>query len=161
MSEGSEGAWQVTFRNFKYFRLSCVWESKEDVWKIGGKNFKDWRDNQARDITQGHSLSYCKIWPLFLMDFKKSLTGLPWRSSVEGLPAGVGDADWVPGFERVTGRKSRGPQTEEIGCKCQTFFISLLSGRRKQTTSVKFFPFAILCCHDETWFHLNLTFLKP
>ena len=28
-----------------------------------------------------------------------------------------------------------------IGCKCQTFFISLSSGRRKQTTSVRFlFP---------------------
>ena len=23
------------------------------------------------------------------------------------------------------------------------------------------FPFKILCCHDDTWFHLNLTFLKP
>ena len=29
--------------------------------------------------------------------------------------------------ERVTGRKARGLQTEEIGFKCQTFFISLLS----------------------------------
>ena len=28
---------------------------------------------------------------------------------------------------------------EEIGCKCQTFFISLISSRRKQTTSVRFF----------------------
>ena len=27
---------------------------------------------------------------------------------------------------RVTGRKTRGLQTEEIGCKCQAFFISLL-----------------------------------
>ena len=27
--------------------------------------------------------------------------------------------------ERVTGRKARGLQTEEIGCRCQTFFISL------------------------------------
>ena len=27
--------------------------------------------------------------------------------------------------ERVTGRKARGPQAEEIGCKCQTFFLSL------------------------------------
>ena len=26
---------------------------------------------------------------------------------------------------------------EEIGCKYQTFFISLLSGRRKQTVSVR------------------------
>ena len=42
-------------------------------------------------------------------------------------------------FERVTGRKARGLQMEEIGCKCQTFFLSLLSGRRKQI-SVKFFP---------------------
>ena len=43
---------------------------------------------------------------------------------------------------RVTGRKARGLQTGEIGCKCQTIFISLLSGRRRQTTSVRaFFPF--------------------
>ena len=45
--------------------------------------------------------------------------------------------------ERVTGGKARGLQTEEISdirdCKCQTFFLSPLSGRRKQTTSVRFF----------------------
>ena len=43
-------------------------------------------------------------------------------------------------IEWVTGRKARGLQTEEIGCKYQTFFISLLSGRRKQTTNVRYFP---------------------
>ena len=37
--------------------------------------------------------------------------------------------------ERVTGRKARGLQTEEGGCKCQTF-LSLLSGRRKQTSDI-------------------------
>ena len=37
--------------------------------------------------------------------------------------------------ERVTGRKARGLQMEEIGCKCQTF-LSLLSGRRKQTWDI-------------------------
>ena len=37
--------------------------------------------------------------------------------------------------ERVIGRKARGLQTEEIGCKCQTFF-SLLRGRRKQTSDI-------------------------
>ena len=42
--------------------------------------------------------------------------------------------------ERVTGRKARGLQTEEIGCKCQTF-LSLLSGRRKQTGDI--FSFSI------------------
>ena len=36
------------------------------------------------------------------------------------------------GGERVTGRKARGLQMEEIGCKCQTF-LSVLSSRRKQT----------------------------
>ena len=46
--------------------------------------------------------------------------------------------------ERVTCMEARGLQTEEIGCKCQMFFISLLSGRKKQTTSVRFFfPFSI------------------
>ena len=31
MSEGSEGAWQVTFRNFKYFRLFCVFGKARKV----------------------------------------------------------------------------------------------------------------------------------
>ena len=39
--------------------------------------------------------------------------------------------------ERVTGKKARGLQMEEIGCKCQTF-LSLLSGRRKQTSEFFF-----------------------
>ena len=133
----------------------------------------------------------------------------------------------------VTGRKAMGLQMEEIGCKCQTF-LSLLSGRRKQTSDI-FFPslykfkrrlkqlpemretwvrslsredplekemaahssilawripwmeepsrlqsmgsqrvrhdwatslslhfyLKILCCHNDTWFHLKLTILKP
>ena len=41
--------------------------------------------------------------------------------------------------ERIKGRKARDLQMEEIGCKCQTFFISLLSGRKIQTTSVRIF----------------------
>ena len=43
-----------------------------------------------------------------------------------------------PVIERITGRKARGLQMEEIGCKCQTFFLSL-SGRKKQTSDI-FFP---------------------
>ena len=47
------------------------------------------------------------------------------------------------GLERVTGKKARSLQTQKIACKYQTFFkISLLRGRRKQT-SVAFFPFSI------------------
>ena len=38
-------------------------------------------------------------------------------------------------LERVTGRKARGLQMEERGCKCQTF-LSLLSSRRKQTSNI-------------------------
>ena len=37
-------------------------------------------------------------------------------------------------YERVTGRKARGLQMEETGCKRQTFFLSLLSSMRKQTS---------------------------
>ena len=73
------------------------------------------------------------------------------------------------GIERVAGRKARGPQAEEIDSKCQTFFffLSLLRGRRKQTTSVRYSPpsvykierslFKILRCHNYTWFHLNFS----
>ena len=39
--------------------------------------------------------------------------------------------------ERVTGRKARGLQREEVGCKCQTF-LSLLSSKRKQTSDIFF-----------------------
>ena len=42
--------------------------------------------------------------------------------------------------ERVTGRKAKGFQMEETGCKCQTFLF-LLSGRRKQTSNI--FSFSI------------------
>ena len=45
------------------------------------------------------------------------------------------------GTERVTGRKARGLQMEELGFKGQTFFLSLLSIWRKQS-SVTFFPFS-------------------
>ena len=45
------------------------------------------------------------------------------------------------GNERVTGRKARGLQMEEIACKCQTF-LSPLSGRKKQTSDI-FFSFSI------------------
>ena len=70
--------------------------------------------------------------------------------------------------ERVTGRKARGLQREEIACKCQTF-LSLLSSRRKQTSDIFSFSIKIqkevslkiLCCHNDTWFHLKLTILKP
>ena len=59
--------------------------------------------------------------------------------------------DWY-NIERATGREARGRQTEERGCKCQTF-LSLLSGRRKQTSDI-FFPslykfkrrFLLKCC---------------
>ena len=50
--------------------------------------------------------------------------------------------------------------------------MSLLGSRRKQTTSGKIFSpslyefkrrflLKIMCCHDDIWLHLSLTFLKP
>ena len=44
--------------------------------------------------------------------------------------------------ERVTGRKARGLQMEEIAGKCQTFLF-LLSGRRKQTRDIVSFSIQI------------------
>ena len=45
--------------------------------------------------------------------------------------------------ERVADREARGLQMEETGYRCH-FLNSLLSGKRKQTTSVRFFPFSML-----------------
>ena len=47
----------------------------------------------------------------------------------------IGEERQVKDIERVTGRKARDLQTEEIACKCQTF-LSLLSSKRKQTSDV-------------------------
>ena len=55
--------------------------------------------------------------------------------------------------QRVTGRKSRGPQEEESNHKCQAVFPPSLYTFKKFLLK--------LCCHDDTWVHLNLTFLKP
>ena len=73
-----------------------------------------------------------------------------WRSLVGYSPWDRKELDtteWVtlslplaPPGERVTGRKARGLQMEEIACKCQTF-LSLFSGRRKQTSDI--FSFSI------------------
>ena len=72
--------------------------------------------------------------------------------------------------ERVTGRKVRGLQMEEIGWKCQTFFVSLLSGWRKQITSVKIFSpslykikkrLLLKFCVAMTILGCTWTFLKP
>ena len=67
---------------------------------------------------------------------------------------------------RVTGRKARGLQMEEIGCKCQTFFfISPLNSRRTQTLHGNFFSYVMkLCiyfgiCLPSKWLHLRLFFL--
>ena len=47
--------------------------------------------------------------------------------------------------ERVTARKARGLQREEAleAANVRHFFLSLLRGRRKQSTSVRFFSFFI------------------
>ena len=66
-----------------------------------------------------------------------------WKRSVFILIPKKGNAKNIQTTERVTGRKARGHQTEEIGCKCQAFFTSPLSGRRKQTTGVNFFSFSM------------------
>ena len=65
-----------------------------------------------------------------------------WKSGPErsGMVKNWKGTSSVEPSERVTGRKARGLQMEEIACKCQTF-LSLLSGRRKQTSDI--FSFSI------------------
>ena len=62
------------------------------------------------------------IWQLFTIHCRSRSQSLHMLGQVVPLATGLA---WEGMSERVTGRKARGPQTEEIGCKCQTFFISL------------------------------------
>ena len=54
------------------------------------------------------------------------------------------DGDCSHEIERVTGRKARGLQTEEIGCKRQAFFISL---KRQKETNYQYFFLLYASCH--------------
>ena len=71
-------------------------------------------------------------------------------------------------------QEARSPQAEEIDYKCHAiffFFLSKAAGGNKLKVAYIFVSlsiqnqkeasFTILGCHDSTWFHLNLTFLKP
>ena len=85
--------------------------------------------------THSHLLSICHIHlrrPLFFTALGNGNKRTPWtqswttwlQASQVQLHQGVfcGHQETC---ERVTGRKVKGLQKEEIGCKCQTFFISL------------------------------------
>ena len=64
--------------------------------------------------------------------------------------------------DRVTGRKAGSLQTEEMLKVLGRFSLSLKWQEETNNKSQIFFSsLKILCCHDNTWFHLNLTFLKP
>ena len=87
-------------------------------------------------------------------------------SFVHGIfQAGV--LEW--GAIAFSGRKAKGLQMEEISC-IRCFFISVKQREEANNkchfffllyTNLKEISFKILCCHDYTWFHPNLSFLKP
>ena len=88
--------------------------------------FEDYKDNTQNPVTilyTNRKLSESKIKKILIAVTTK-------RISVSKFNQGL-----LKPIERVTGRKARVLQMEEIACKCQTF-LSLLSGRRKQTSNI-------------------------
>ena len=75
---------------------------------------------------------------------------------VDILREGDGGTNWGSS-EGVTGRKARGPQAEEIDGKGQPFFFFFSFSIQ----NLKGISFKILCCHDDIWFPLNVSFLRP
>ena len=91
------------------------------------------KDNYARVVSEGLCVCVLGRVPLFATPWTIACQPLcPWRFSGQEYWSGL---PFLP--ERVTGRKARGLQTEERGCKCQ-IFLSLLNGRRKQTSDMFF-----------------------
>ena len=153
----------------------CIFESSQLEGSCAGDLLSSYRSQQmCKDVewlepqTQlALAQLLCQtVWQLLKM-FNRTILW-PCNSTSRDLPKRHENI-WPQKSERVTGRKARGLQMEEMGCKCQTIFLSLLSSRRKQT-SVRFFSPSLykfkkrfllkFCFHDDTWFHLNLTFLK-
>ena len=126
---------------------------KAESWKIDafwtvvlGKNlespldFKDIQPVHPKGDQSGRTDVEAETPILWPPDAKSWLigkdpdAGRDWGAEGEGDDRGWSGLD---GIERVTGRKARGLQLEEIACKCQTV-LSLLSSRRKQTCYILF-----------------------
>ena len=138
--------------------LLCIYLHKVPDWSSTSTAHKaiesDWHLNHSghceRNIsseTSGSTLITTRYWDVRL-SFRSSenFIALCWKDLGKTLKWKF----WyifsqelirIIASKRVTGRKARGLQMEEIGCKCQTF-LSPLSGRRKQTNDI-FFPFSI------------------
>ena len=93
-----------------------------------------WLSRSWRYFVYSFSVYYCHLFLIFSISVKS----VPFLSF--SVPIFAWNVHLVSTYERVTGRKARGLQMEEIACKCQTF-LSLLSGRRKQTSNI--FSFSI------------------
>ena len=63
------------------------------------------------------------------------------------------------------GNRQEGQGSPNRGNRLQVsdifFSLPYVAGWNKLELSVFFSSLKILCCHDDTWFHMNLTFLKP
>ena len=138
--------------------IIAMWVHRQDV--IGPKaknkiNKKEHKHVRGRTYTCNVSLNPCHDLTRELSPQRRQLRlqGLQILSHREpssfitiSLPAELMKASKEKSKDlnewRITDRKARGLQTEEISCKCQTFFLSLLNGRRKQTNII-FSPFFI------------------
>ena len=70
-------------------------------------------------------------WTSLMAQIVKNILAMQDPGLIPRLERSPGDG------ERVTGRKARGLQKEEIAGKCRTF-LSLLSSRRKHTSGIFF-----------------------
>ena len=76
-------------------------------------------------LSLGHILIEFQLIPVTTSELNH-LQRLNFHIRSHSQTKGLGLKQLFWGNERVTGRKARGLQMEEIDCKCQTFFSSLL-----------------------------------
>ena len=117
------------------------------LWPLWHRNLTQVKGNLRAGPNISHDPCFREFWlrpeptytlkPTFPMSFREGI-----RQEGKGSPNG-GDRLQVSDIFSLSLK-----QQEETNYMCQIFFPSLIS-------------FKILCCHDFTWFHLNLTCLKP
>ena len=123
--ELSQGCW-VEATNAKFSNITSQYRS---LWVTSGSSHSSWDKSTATSskVTLSYHDGVCSVpeQPLSPGQLVPQ-TSTPCPSSSTAPTLRILPCPEATGAnERVTGRKARGLQMEKIGCKCQTFFLSL------------------------------------
>ena len=139
--------------------LSCVAGIMVEVWLEAGRwrTLRAWKDKLRQTESKlttaviNMSMALCRLQSIFIYLALISKLETGWFDQMRSLRLRIFSTNTcycsvVRYHEKVTGRKARGLQMEEIACKCQTFLspLGIRAGARTQLHVLSFLSHRIL-----------------